>query len=122
MVTDFYYGLNIDRLPLTRHASIDRKERFDRMLEITGSLGKVIKSVEQDIGTIRHLTDKGVLVITDPNCEVIVTAWFPFLSQVKPFFPGEGHTIPPNIAYKVEYHLEEQEALRLALTEEDAVA
>ena len=132
MLIENYLGCNLNYFStMTYHASVERKERINGILNAVGEFGTVVATIYQEhLGTCKHLTDMGIIVVTDAWCERLVTAWIPDeLRPLRQFFMEEdgspAKSVPvwmaARIAYaqkkekqrkqkRVRYHAEEDEA------------
>lgn len=77
------------RIRFSNHALNERADRITYIATTIG-FGEIIarKLVEDERGKVmRLLTDTGVIIVTDPREECILTMWIADPAQVKDFYP-----------------------------------
>lgn len=110
MLIENYLGQNLDHFNrMTYHASVERKERIYNIIDAIGGFGNIVATEYQKQRNVcKHLTDKGVVVVTDVWCETLITAWVPDdISSVRRFFLNPDGTpvnrVPNWMANRIAY-------------------
>lgn len=110
MLIENYLGKNLDHFKqMTYHASVEREERITNIIKAIGGFGNIVATeYHEGIQTCKHLTDMGVVVVTDLWCEKLITAWAPAeISSVRRFFMNEDGTpakqVPHWMARRIAY-------------------
>ena len=110
MLIENYLGWDLNYFTaMTYHASVDRETRIRNIIKAVGGFGQVVATEYQpEHHACRHITDLGVVVVTDEWCERLITAWIPdSFGQLFRFFP-KGERIPCWLEARVRYAQKKQ--------------
>lgn len=118
MLIENYLGYNLNHfMGMTYHAGVEREERIRNILKAVGQFGTVVATIHQpDLHACRHITDMGIVVVTDEWCEVLITAWIPdnVKSACRFFLDEDGNMVervPTWMAHRILYAQKKQKQI-----------